>query len=144
MLSVRREHIYAGGGVLFVSSRIIVVDLLKHRVPIKHITGFLVYRAHKVLESCQDGFALRLYRLENKTGFVKAFSSSAESFTRGFARVERVMKTLFVKNLYLWPRFQAVVNSSLEKLKVPNYKLTSFYVFHSKQRSGISSFSSPT
>lgn len=52
--------------MLFVSSRIIVVDLLKHRVPIKQITGFLVYRAHKVLESCQDGFALRLYRLENK------------------------------------------------------------------------------
>ncbi|XP_065217330.1 DNA repair endonuclease XPF isoform X2 [Planococcus citri] len=112
-----REHIYSEGGVLFISSRIIVVDLLKRRVPIKQISGFLVYRAHKILESCQDGFALRLYRLENKTGFIKAFSSSAESFTRGFARVERVMKTLFLRNLYLWPRFHAVVNSSLEKCK---------------------------
>lgn len=53
-----------------------------------------------------------------QTGFVKAFSSSPESFTRGFARVERVMKTLFVRNLYLWPRFHAVVNSSLDKFKV--------------------------
>lgn len=112
-----REHIYTEGGVLFISSRIIVVDLLKHRVPIKQITGFLMYRAHKVLESCQDGFALRLFKLENKTGFIKAFSSSAESFTRGFARVERVMKTLFVRNLYLWPRFQAIVHATLEKLK---------------------------
>lgn len=61
-----RENIYKEGGVLFISSRIIVVDLLKHRIPIKKVTGFLVYRAHKILESCQDGFALRLYRLENK------------------------------------------------------------------------------
>lgn len=56
--------------------------------------------------------------LLSQTGFVKAFSSSPESFTRGFCRVERVMKPLFVRNLYLWPRFQAVVNSSLERCKV--------------------------
>lgn len=66
LLPYFRERIYQDGGVLFISSRIIVVDLLKHRIPIKHISGFLVYRAHKILESCQDGFALRLYRMENK------------------------------------------------------------------------------
>lgn len=71
--AIFREVIYSEGGVLFISSRIIVVDLLKHRVPIKQITGFLIYRAHKILESCQDGFALRLYRLENKVSII-AFS----------------------------------------------------------------------
>lgn len=57
---------YLKGGVLFVSSRILVVDLLKDRVPVSHVTGFLVCRAHTVLESCQEAFAIRLYRLKNK------------------------------------------------------------------------------
>lgn len=73
LLNLNREHIYTEGGVLFISSRIIVVDLLKHRVPIKQITGFLMYRAHKVLESCQDGFALRLFKLENKVSILKSY-----------------------------------------------------------------------
>lgn len=49
-----------------VSTRILVVDLLKKRVPISHITGIIVLRAHTVLESCQEAFALRLYRQSNK------------------------------------------------------------------------------
>nr|CAD7202391.1 unnamed protein product [Timema douglasi] len=115
--SSEREMVYLEGGVLFMSSRILVVDLLKDRVPVANITGFLVCRAHSILESCQEAFALRLYRQKNKTGFVKAFSNSAQAFTVGFAQVERIMRTLFVKNLYLWPRFHATVHSSLEKLK---------------------------
>lgn len=58
-----------------------------------------------------------------QTGFVKAFSSSPESFTVGFATVERVMRALFVKNLFLWPRFHATVSSSLEKRKVGHFKI---------------------
>lgn len=61
---------------------------------------------------------LYLFFLFFQTGFVKAFSSSAPSFTVGFAHVQRIMKTLFVKNLYLWPRFHAIVNSSLSRKKV--------------------------
>ncbi|XP_050525134.1 DNA repair endonuclease XPF [Daktulosphaira vitifoliae] len=112
-----REKIYLQGGVLFVSSRIVVVDLLKHRIPTPQITGFLVCRAHNILESCQESFALRLYRMENKTGFIKAFSISSQSFTYGFTRIERIMKTLFVNKLYLWPRFHLAVKSSLDKVK---------------------------
>lgn len=65
-----REKIYLQGGVLFVSSRILVVDLLKHRIPTPQITGFLVCRAYNILESCQEAFALRLYRMENKVIFL--------------------------------------------------------------------------
>ena len=53
-----------------------------------------------------------------QTGFVKAFSSSPQAFTVGFSQVEHIMKTLFVRNLYLWPRFHATVTASLEKCKV--------------------------
>ncbi|XP_044006341.1 DNA repair endonuclease XPF [Aphidius gifuensis] len=119
VLSNERQIMYLEGGVLFISGRILVVDLLKDRVPLKLVTGMLVYRAHSIMNNYQEAFALRLYRKHNKSGFIKAFSNSSLSFTIGFSQVERIMKTLFVKNLYLWPRFHSVVQSSLSKYK-PN------------------------
>lgn len=128
---------YLDGGVLFVSGRIFVVDLLKNRVPLNLMTGILVYRAHNILNSFQEAFALRLFRQNNKvkslrrlldpgsliispffqTGFIKAFTNSSLAFTVGYSQVERVMKSLFVKQLYLWPRFHAIVSNSLSKSK---------------------------
>ena len=51
-------------------------------------------------------------------GFIKAFSDSPVSFTAGFCHVERVMKTLFIRKLFLWPRFHANVVTYLDKHKV--------------------------
>ncbi|KPP65195.1 DNA repair endonuclease XPF-like, partial [Scleropages formosus] len=77
----------------------------------------LVYRAHKIIESCQEAFILRLFRQKNKTGFIKAFTDKAIAFSSGFCQVERVMRNLFVKKLFLWPRFHAAVNSVLDRHK---------------------------
>ncbi|XP_025074736.1 DNA repair endonuclease XPF [Pogonomyrmex barbatus] len=110
-----RETMYLEGGVFFISGRILVVDLLKNRVPLHLVTGILVYRAHNILNAYQEAFALRLYRQNNKTGFIKAFTNSSLAFTVGYSQVERVMKTLFVKKLYLWPRFHTTVNNCLSK-----------------------------
>lgn len=115
--SADRYNVYTKGGVLFVTSRILVVDFLTDRIPSHLITGILVYRAHKIIESCQEAFILRLYRQKNKTGFIKAFTDKATSFSSGFCKVERVMRNLFVKKLFLWPRFQASVNTTLDKHK---------------------------
>lgn len=54
------------GGVIFSSSRILVVDMLMERMPIDLITGVLVFKAHKVIETSQEAFILRLYRQKNK------------------------------------------------------------------------------
>ncbi|GLV38110.1 meiotic 9 [Carabus blaptoides fortunei] len=110
-----REERYLLGGIHFVTTRIMVVDLLKKRIPIEKITGIFVLRAHTVLESCQEAFCLRLYRQHNKTGFIKAFSSGVESFTIGFGHVERIMRALFVKELHIWPRFHALVQQTLKQ-----------------------------
>ena len=61
-----RDITYLEGGVLFISGRILVVDLLKNRVPINLVSGILVYRAHSILTCHQEAFALRLYRQSNK------------------------------------------------------------------------------
>ncbi|XP_028403688.1 DNA repair endonuclease XPF-like isoform X1 [Dendronephthya gigantea] len=110
-----REVLYLNGGVLFVTSRILVVDMLTKKLPIHLVTGIVVCKAHKIIDSCQEAFILRLYRENNKTGFIKAFSDAPEAFTAGFSKVERVMKNLFVKKLYLWPRFYAPMSAFLER-----------------------------
>ncbi|XP_062859876.1 DNA repair endonuclease XPF [Trichomycterus rosablanca] len=115
--SNERYNVYTQGGVLFVTSRILVVDFLTDKIPAHLISGILVYRAHKIIESCQEAFILRLYRQKNKTGFIKAFTDKATAFSTGFCQVERVMRNLFVKKLFLWPRFQASVNTVLERHK---------------------------
>lgn len=59
---------YLSGGIHFVTTRILVVDMLKRRIPIEKITGIIVLRAHQIIESCQEAFVLRLYRQNNKVG----------------------------------------------------------------------------
>ncbi|XP_069036755.1 DNA repair endonuclease XPF [Lepisosteus oculatus] len=115
--SGERLDVYTRGGVLFVTSRILVVDFLTDKIPASLITGILVYRAHKIIESCQEAFILRLYRQKNKTGFIKAFTDKPTAFSSGFCQVERVMRNLFVRKLFLWPRFHAAVNSVLDRHK---------------------------
>ncbi|XP_034286152.1 DNA repair endonuclease XPF isoform X2 [Pantherophis guttatus] len=115
--SSSRYEVYTQGGVIFATSRILVVDFLTDRIPADLITGILVYKAHRIIESCQEAFILRLYRQKNKQGFVKAFTDNALAFNTGFCHVERVMRNLFVRKLYLWPRFHAVVHSFLERHK---------------------------
>ncbi|XP_039216664.1 DNA repair endonuclease XPF isoform X1 [Crotalus tigris] len=112
-----RYEVYTQGGIIFATSRILVVDFLTDRIPTDLITGILVYKAHRIIESCQEAFILRLYRQKNKQGFVKAFSDNPVAFNTGFCHVERVMRNLFVRKLYLWPRFHAVVHSCLEQHK---------------------------
>ncbi|KAM5329992.1 DNA repair endonuclease XPF [Glossophaga mutica] len=115
--SSSRYEVYTQGGVIFATSRILVVDFLTDRIPSDLITGILVYRAHRIIESCQEAFILRLFRQKNKHGFIKAFTDNAVAFDTGFCHVERVMRNLFVKKLYLWPRFHVAVNSFLEQHK---------------------------
>ncbi|XP_034490838.1 DNA repair endonuclease XPF [Drosophila innubila] len=121
--ATERERVYLEGGLQFISTRILVVDLLKQRIPIELITGIIVLRAHSIIESCQEAFALRLFRQRNKTGFIKAFSSSPESFTIGYAHIERTMRNLFVKQLFIWPRFHATVRAALHPWQAQTIEL---------------------
>ncbi|XP_023175651.2 DNA repair endonuclease XPF [Drosophila hydei] len=121
--ATERERVYLEGGIQFISTRILVVDLLKQRIPIELITGIIVMRAHSIIESCQEAFALRLYRQRNKTGFIKAFSCSPEAFTIGYSHIERTMRNLFVKQLYIWPRFHATVRAALHPWQAQTIEL---------------------
>ncbi|OAJ43057.1 hypothetical protein BDV3_001823 [Batrachochytrium dendrobatidis] len=112
--SVKRSELYLAGGVLAVTSQILVLDILNKVLPTHLVTGILVNNAHQVRDVSTEAFILRLYRDENKVGFIKAFSENPEAFVGGFATLERTMKVLYLRSVYFWPRFHVLVKESLD------------------------------
>ncbi|KAF9292420.1 hypothetical protein BGZ68_006366 [Mortierella alpina] len=109
-----RSDLYRFGGVMSITSRILVMDLLTGRIPLHLVTGMLVANAHRVTATSTEAFILRLYRQGNSEGFVKAFSDHPEAFSVGFATLEKTMKLLYLRKVNLWPRFHLTVTESLE------------------------------
>ena len=72
---------------LFVTTRILVVDLLSGRLHGRHVSSIIVLNAHRVNDTSGEGFAVRLYRTANRNGSVRAFSDQPPSFL-GFSKVE--------------------------------------------------------
>jgi len=42
------------------------------------------------------------------------FSDDPESLSQGFGKAERILRTLFVKGMSLWPRFHMSVSAALD------------------------------
>eukprot|EP00887_Chlorella_sp_A99_P005233 scaffold1.g5233.t1 len=142
--SQERTSLYASHAVLFVTTRILVVDLLSSRVRPADIAGLLVLNAHRrgeraalalpVTDTSGEGFAVRLFKAGAPAGCVRAFSDVPAAFCSNFSKasmggggaeqgaatqqwatqVEKAMKALHVRKLYLWPRFHATVRADLE------------------------------
>lgn len=108
----KRKRVYENGGIVSVTSRILVVDLLSGVVEPNDITGLFILHAEKVKETSNESFIINLYRDGNEWGFVKAVSDEPESFT-GFTPLATKLKVLRLSNVFLWPRFHVEVSSSL-------------------------------
>ncbi|KAF2669391.1 DNA repair protein [Microthyrium microscopicum] len=114
---VSRQKLYAHGGILSITSQILIVDLLSGVLPPGNVTGMVVLHAERVSATSIESFVLREYRQHNKVGFLKAFSDSPESFTYGFSPLATMMRNLFLQKTLLYPRFQLDVIKSLEGQK---------------------------
>ncbi|KAJ1920686.1 DNA repair protein RAD16, partial [Tieghemiomyces parasiticus] len=115
--STERVRLYRQGGVLSVTSRILVVDLLNDRLPVDRVTGVVVNHAHQVSATSMPAFILRLLREQNRHAFVKAFSDYPEAFAHGFAPLEKSLKALKLRRAFLWPRFHVAVTADLDRAK---------------------------
>ncbi|CCU83083.1 unnamed protein product [Blumeria hordei] len=112
-----RGKMYAQGGIFSITSRILVVDLLTNLLNSTTITGLVALHADRIVATSLEAFIIRIYRQRNKVGFLKAFSDSPEPFTTRFSPLPTMMKTLFLRNVSLWPRFQILVAQALEGKK---------------------------
>ncbi|KAI9771558.1 MAG: hypothetical protein M1835_006422, partial [Candelina submexicana] len=112
-----REKMYSHGGVLSITSRILVVDLLSGLLNPETITGLVILHSDRVVSTSTEAFVIRIYRQRNKLGFLKAFSENPEPFTTGFSPLATMMRNLFLRKPTLWPRFHLTVAKSLEGRK---------------------------
>ncbi|KAJ1023856.1 hypothetical protein NDA13_004690 [Ustilago tritici] len=117
MPAKQRSEMYLSGGIMSVTSRILVVDMLSKRIPTGLITGLVVLHAEKVTSASVEAFIARIYRQENKEGFLKAFSDNPEHFTMGISPLQTVLSQLHVRKVELWPRFHQQTSKDLGQRK---------------------------
>ncbi|KAA1477388.1 hypothetical protein DENSPDRAFT_933679 [Dentipellis sp. KUC8613] len=110
-----RQNLYKRGGLISVTSRILVVDMLQSDIPTELITGILVLHAEKVTALSLEAFIVRLYRESNTAGFLKAFSDEPEHITSGLSPLKNIMKELQLRTVHIYPRFHVAVKDSLER-----------------------------
>ncbi|CAK8539532.1 unnamed protein product [Lathyrus sativus] len=110
-----RHSLYSSGSVCFITSRILIVDLLTNKLPASIISGLIILNAHSVSETSTEAFIVRIFRSLNRSAFVRVFSDRPQAMVSGFAKAERTMKCLRIRKLHLWPRFQVYVSQELEQ-----------------------------
>ncbi|KAI3501545.1 hypothetical protein L1887_29416 [Cichorium endivia] len=110
-----RLSLYSSGNAFFITSRILIVDLLTRRLPTSAVAGIIILNAHSLSETCTEAFIVRILRSSNKNLYVRAFSDKPHAMVSGFAKAERTLKCLFLRKLHLWPRFQVYVSEELER-----------------------------
>ncbi|KAL0081166.1 hypothetical protein J3Q64DRAFT_1850905 [Phycomyces blakesleeanus] len=113
-----RRAMYTNSGVFSVTPRILAVDMLLRRVPIPLISGIIVANAHRVRSDAMEELILNVYRKENEQGFIKAFSDNPSPFVSGFAPLQTILKSLRLRKVQLWPRFQVLVADNLSATEV--------------------------
>jgi DNA excision repair protein ERCC-4 len=110
-----RRQVYLNGGCLFVTSRILIVDILNHRIPLNLVSGIIVCNAHTIVENSNETFIISLLKQKNEKIFIKALSENEFKFVSEFSILQKMMKLLFIENLFLYPRFHEEIISTLEK-----------------------------
>lgn len=83
------------------------------------IAGILVPNANRITENSIESFIMRVYRENNIEGFVKAFTEDPESISSS-GKLEKVLKLLYVRRLYIYPRFHQVVINALSNTSSDN------------------------
>ncbi|KAJ2715165.1 DNA repair protein RAD16 [Coemansia spiralis] len=117
--AVARGQLYRRGGLISVTSRILIVDLLNGVVPVELVTGVIVQNASRITAESIEAFVLRVVRQQNPAAFVKALSDAPEAFTLGFAPLEKTLKVLGLRHVHLWPRFHVDIQRDLSREAAP-------------------------
>ena len=66
---------------------------------------------------------MKLFRRDNKEGFIKFFSSNPSALVSKYTHVKDVMKASYINHLMLYPRIRKEVKTSLSSDVAPNIKI---------------------
>jgi len=74
----------------------------------------LTLTARRITLLVLEAFIVRLYRENNKMGFIKAFTDQPEHITSGLSPLKNTMKELQLRTVHIYPRFQEDIKKILE------------------------------
>lgn len=109
-----RINVYNTSGFVITTSAVLVHDLLHHTLPVDRVQGIVIFAADTIKERSNEHFALNLFRMKNRTAFIKAFSENPQALSRGFHSAEKLMRQLYISTICLWPRFHKKIRNSLQ------------------------------
>ena len=114
-----RIHLYQHPRCYFITSRILLMDILSKKLDVQLIRGIMICNAHNFHEVSMEAFIVRLYRQINKTGFIYAFSDECDHLSREYGTMTRLLKYMYLRKIYTYPRNTPIVSNILN-LKQPN------------------------
>lgn len=110
----KRRQLYYEGGVICVSNRIFVADLLNRCIDANVITGIVMLHADQITEFSTHRFIIQLYRKYNKWGFLKTITDDPERLARGSSPLRDNLRFSLLEKTLIWPRFHRDVKTSIK------------------------------
>lgn len=65
-----RQAIYKRGGIVSITTRILIIDMLLDRIPVSELTGIAILHAENVTPTSMEAFVMRVYREKNKVNLL--------------------------------------------------------------------------
>lgn len=109
----KRAQMYASGGCLFATTRVLVTDLLKDVIK-RQVLAVVVVKAHLVTEQSNEAFAIRMIKEKSPNCKVWSLTDSPDKLSNGYAKLSQVMGNLCTQTISLFPRFRVEVKACLD------------------------------
>lgn len=106
----QRERIYSSGGIVTVTARVLLSDLLACRLDAGLIRLIILTRAHEASDTSNEAFLIRVFRERNGSGLFIGLTEKPQAIS-----VEVFVKTFLVSDVILVPRFHEVCLQSMTK-----------------------------
>ena len=120
----KRSKMYREGGIFFISSQVLTLDLMKNLIE-REIHSIFILTPEKVLRKKEENFILHLAHAK-KLQFHHCLSNSPIQISKNFSDI---MSSLMVSKSHMFPRFHELVKLDVKSTEDWVYKTDSFNLF---------------
>lgn len=117
-LSTRLQH-YKEGGVIIITSRILICDLLKDRIRSNNIKNIYIYESDKLHNHCSEIFICNLLKEKNENAKIICLTDNSNMINTYSSNnnnsLYHICMDLKVDNVILYPRFEKRVIKCVEE-----------------------------
>ncbi|XBW36461.1 hypothetical protein QEN19_002039 [Hanseniaspora menglaensis] len=119
LLNDKRQSVYSdmtySGGIISVSSRVLIVDILNNIIDLNSVTGLLILNSDALIEQPFNNivFIIDYYKKKNHWGFVKCVSENVNNFTNIEQPLRTCSKNFYIERFLIYPRFHETIMNDL-------------------------------